>query len=92
MNSRNIVIGALAGLAIGTLIGALSSTTTAATITSKARKKGKSYADGLKKAFSEAVDVLSEKAGVAKEEGEDLLKQGRTEANRLKNKAESLLH
>lgn len=43
MDAKNVVVGAMAGVAIGTLIGALNGTSQAEELRNEAFRKGKGY-------------------------------------------------
>lgn len=93
MNSRNIVIGALAGLAVGTLFGALcNNSNQVSTIANEAARRGGRYSKGLKKALVKLLDALNEKVDEANEEGGQIMKKGQSEATRLKDKIEPLMN
>ena len=92
MNSRNIVIGALAGLAVGTLVGALYSSNTATDLRGEALKKGKAYSKGLKKMFNQFLDSLNDRIDTAGDEATGLIKKGKSESARAKEKIESMLN
>ena len=92
MNSRNIVVGALAGLAVGTLIGALYNSNQVSSIAGEATRKGKKYSKGIKKVLGKFLNALTEKVDYASEEGTQLLKKGRSEAQKLKEKVEPLMN
>ena len=89
MNSRNIVIGALAGFAIGTLAGALyDSSTSAGTLNVK---KVKAYSKGLKKAVNKFIANSKDTVEAAKEDAADLLKKGKAEMHKAKQNLETAL-
>lgn len=92
MKARNIIIGALAGVAVGTLIGALYSTSQAEDLRNKAYRKGKGYSKDLKKLFNQFLESLNDRIENASEEGVNLLNKGKAESARMKDKIESALN
>jgi len=87
------MIGALAGLAIGTLVASLyGASTLSEALKSKAGKKGKAYSKGLKKAVNKFLAKATNKVDSAKDEGADLMKKGKAEAHKAKEKLESALN
>ena len=92
MNSRNIVVGALAGLAVGTLIGALYNSNQVSGLSSLASRKGEKYVKSLKKVMGKILNVMSDKVDYATEEGTQIVKRGRNEVNKVKEKIEPILN
>ncbi len=68
MNSGKVVLGVLAGLAAGAILGILFAPDSGANTRKKIASKGEEYIDDLKEKFDEFVDHVSEKVGKAKEE------------------------
>jgi gas vesicle protein len=61
MNSGKIIIGALAGLAAGALIGVLFAPDKGSESRGKIVKKGEDYLDSVKKKFNSLLDSISGK-------------------------------
>lgn len=59
MNSGKIVLGALAGLAAGALIGVLFAPDKGSEIRHKIAKKGEDYLDSIKDKFNSMLDSIS---------------------------------
>ena len=78
MSKVNVVIGALAGIAVGALLGVLFAPDKGTETRKKIAKKSKDTTDSLKNKFNEFVDNISEHFEKAKEESE--MKE-KTEAN-----------
>lgn len=89
MKSKNIVIGALAGLAVGTLVGALCNSKTMGDIASKAGERGKTYSKALKQVLSKFMEEVKVNIGIAEDEASDLIAKGKHESARIKEKIES---
>ncbi|HAF27873.1 MAG TPA: gas vesicle protein [Bacteroidales bacterium] len=61
MSSGKVLLGLLAGVATGALLGVLFAPEKGTEVRKKISKKGEDYADSLKKYFSEFIDSISEK-------------------------------
>jgi gas vesicle protein len=72
MNSGKIVIGALAGLAAGALIGVLFAPDKGSEIRSKIAKKGEDYLDSIKDKFNSMFDSIAGKFDGGKVEVSDV--------------------
>jgi len=83
------MIGALAGFAIGTLVGALyDSSALSGTLNGK---KVKAYSKGLKKAVNKFIAKSTDTVEAAKEDAADLLKKGKSEMRKAKENLETAL-
>ncbi|MBK9389274.1 MAG: YtxH domain-containing protein [Bacteroidetes bacterium] len=71
MNSGKVVLGLLAGLAAGALLGVLFAPDQGSVTRKKILKKGENYADGLKEKLDEFVEVINKKVKEVKEEFEE---------------------
>jgi gas vesicle protein len=74
MNSGKVLLGLLAGVAAGALLGVLFAPDKGSVTRKKISNKADDYADALKEKFNEYMDTVSEKVEEAKGEGyaEDL--------------------
>lgn len=68
MSKVNVVIGALAGLAVGALLGVLFAPDKGSETRKKIGKKSKDVSDNLKQKFDEFVDNVSEHFEKAKKD------------------------
>jgi gas vesicle protein len=68
MNSGKVLLGVLAGIATGALLGVLFAPGKGSSTRKKIYKKGEDYADGLKEQFDDCFKSISEKIQKAKEE------------------------
>ncbi len=84
MSKGNVVLGALAGLAIGAIAGILLAPEKGSTTRRKISKKGEDYADDMKNKFNEFIDSVKQKAKEAKEEGMDFVEKGKAKYDEVK--------
>lgn len=68
MSSGKVLLGLLAGVAAGALLGILFAPDKGSVTRNKISKKAKDYGDGLKEKFNEFVDDISEKFSEVKED------------------------
>jgi gas vesicle protein len=79
MKAQTVIIGALAGLAAGALIGVLFAPDKGTEIRSKIGKKSGEYVDAVKKGFNSFVDGFAERFSEAKDEAADITKKAKRE-------------
>lgn len=72
MSSGKVLLGLLAGVAAGALLGVLFAPDKGTVTRKKIVKKGEDYADVLTEKFNEFLDTLSEKYDDVKEDVENL--------------------
>lgn len=75
MKAQSIIIGALAGLAAGALIGILFAPDKGSEIRSKIGKKGGEYMDSVKKGFNSFVDGFAERFSETTDEVADVARK-----------------
>jgi len=80
MNSGKIVLGALAGLAAGAVLGILFAPDKGSKTRAKILSKGGEYADSLKEKCNEFVDTITSKA----DEAEKMVEKGRAKYDDMK--------
>jgi len=68
MSAGKVLLGVLAGVAAGALVGILFAPAKGSRTRRRILKQGENYADGLKDKFNEYVDNVSEKFEQVKEE------------------------
>jgi len=76
MNSGKVLLGVLAGLATGAMLGILFAPEKGSDTRKKLSKKGEDYVDTLKEKFNEFLESISEKYEKVKEEISDFTDQG----------------
>ena len=77
MSTGKVVLGTLAGLAIGAIAGILFAPEKGSVTRKQILDKGGDYADDLKSKFDEFVSALTEKYEAAKQDTEDLISKGK---------------
>jgi len=92
MSAGKVLLGVLAGVAAGALVGILFAPAKGSRTRRRILKKGENYADGLKEKFNEYVDNVSEKFEQVKDEvnaftqkSKDKLEQAEKEVRASKN-------
>jgi gas vesicle protein len=86
MSTRKLLLGVLAGVAAGALVGILFAPDKGTETRKKISKKGAGYTGELKDSFNEMVNVMSSKFNKTKEEASDLVEQGKSIVEQGKNK------
>jgi len=84
MSSGKVLLGVLAGLAAGALLGILFAPEKGSVTRKRMSKKAEDYADGLKEKFNEFLDNISEKFEEVKEEVYDLTEQSEVKSEKTK--------
>lgn len=84
MSSGKVLLGLVAGVAAGALLGILFAPEKGTVTRKKMSKRAEEYADGLKEKFNEFVDDISDKFGEVTEEISDFVepKKSRTETSK----------
>ena len=84
MSSGKLLLGVLAGLAAGTLLGILFAPDKGSVTREKIVKRGEDYADKVKEKFNEFIDNISEKFEEVKEEVSDYAEQSKVRSEETK--------
>jgi gas vesicle protein len=84
MSSGKVLLGVLAGVAIGALAGILFAPDKGAVTRKKITKKSDEYADALREKFDEFLDTLSEKFEEVKEGVNDFTERKQTDPEEAK--------
>ena len=84
MSSGKVVLGALAGLAAGAVLGILLAPDKGSQTRKKLKGNAGDYADELKKKFNKLVETVTDKFESAKAEANDLVETGKSKAQGLK--------
>ena len=77
MNSGKVLLGVLAGVAAGALVGVLFAPAKGSRTRRRILRQGESYVDGLKDKFNEYAETISEKLEQAKEEVSAFAQKGK---------------
>ncbi len=67
MNKRNVILGALAGVAAGALLGVLFAPDKGSATRQKISKKSREYVDGVKGKMDDLIDDISDRFASVKE-------------------------
>jgi gas vesicle protein len=84
MSSGKVLLGLLAGIAAGALLGVLFAPDKGSVTRGKISRKGEDYAETLKEKFNEFLDNISEKFEEVKEEVSDHAEQGKAKSESAK--------
>jgi gas vesicle protein len=84
MSTGKVVLGTLAGLAIGGILGILYAPEKGSVTRQQIMDKGNDYADELKSKYSELADTISEKFNSAKEFAQEIADNGKAELDEIK--------
>ena len=90
MNSGKVLLGVLAGVAAGALLGILFAPGKGSKTRKKILKKGEDYADGLKEKFDTALAGISGKIEKVKEEISDFNEQLHTRSEEVKTELKTV--
>lgn len=87
MNSGKLLVGVLAGVAVGALIGVLFAPDKGWNTRKRISKKAEDVVDDLKEKFDEFLDTVAVKVDEAKEQASDLSEKVRNKAAEAKKEA-----
>ena len=85
MSTGKVVLGTMAGLAIGGILGILFAPEKGAITRQKIMEKGNEYADALKSTYNDLADTVSEKIQSAKEYALEMSENGKEEHDGINN-------
>jgi len=99
MSSGKVILGAIAGLATGAILGILFAPDKGVDTRKKISKKGKESIDDLKSKYDDVIETLSSKLASVKndashlfEEGKDLAYDAKREGSKLYEEGKDLAH
>ena len=85
MSSGKLLLGVLAGVAAGAVIGILLAPDKGSVTRRKISKKGDDYVDALKDKFNDLLESVTDSVETAKKEAEVLIEKGKSKAYEIKN-------
>lgn len=92
MSTGKILLGVLAGVAAGALLGVLFAPDKGSETRKKMTKKGKDYADDLKSRFDDFLNSATETFEKGKEEASEFAQNVRNKANSAKGDSKSSMY
>lgn len=87
MNSGKLLLGVLAGVATGAVLGILFAPDKGSNTRKKIQHKGEDYADALKEKFDGLLDAIADKFEDTKAQAEEWATKGKTKFDELKQEA-----
>jgi len=90
MKTDKVILGVLGGLAAGAIMGILFAPEKGKKTRKKIKNVGNDYKDELKEKFDAALETISKKYDVLKEEGQGLFDEGRSKFEKTKKDIENL--
>ncbi|MCX6286681.1 MAG: YtxH domain-containing protein [Bacteroidetes bacterium] len=90
MNSGKVLLGVLAGVAAGALLGVLFAPSKGSRTRRRITKKGEDYADGLKERYHEFLEEISDKFEKVKEDVSDFAEQAHTRSEEVKEELKTV--
>ncbi len=85
MSTGKVVLGTMAGLAIGGILGVLFAPEKGSVTRQQIMDRGNDYADELKSKYNDFADTLSEKFQSGKDFAQVVAENGKAELDELKN-------
>ena len=89
MSSGKVLLGVLAGVAAGALLGILFAPDKGWNTRKRIAKKGEDYADGLQDKFNEFLDSISVKMSEGKEDVSDFAEQAKVKSDGTKKETKT---
>ena len=85
MKTGKVVLGLLAGVAAGAILGILFAPDKGSNTRKKIVSKGEDYADGVKEKFNEVIDAINDKYKSVKKGADNLVADGKLKFEDAKN-------
>lgn len=87
MSTGKVVLGALAGVAVGAILGILFAPEKGSVTRKQIMDRGNDFADDVKSKYRDFADSVSEKFSSAKEDLKDLAESGKAKYEEMKKEA-----
>ena len=84
MNKGKVLLGVLAGIAAGALVGILLAPEKGSDLRKKISKKGDGYLDDLKEKMNEMVETVTDKFAAAKDKTNEIVANGKAKVEEYK--------
>lgn len=85
MSSSKVLLGLLAGVTTGALIGILFAPDKGTNTRKKFSKKGEDYVEGLKSKFDDFLQSVTDQYESAKDDADDLIAKGKSKAQEVRS-------
>jgi gas vesicle protein len=89
MSTGKVLLGMVAGVAAGAVLGILFAPHKGKVTRRKILRQGEDYADNLKEQFNQFLDAVTEKYDKAKDDLNDLVDQGKKTVNEAEKEAKT---
>ena len=90
MKTDKVILGVIGGLAAGALMGILFAPAKGTKTKKKIKRKSNEYVDGIKEKFDSTIDTISNKYDTLKQEGLNLLNDGKSKFEKTRKEIENL--
>lgn len=84
MKTNKVILGVLSGIAAGAVMGILFAPDKGKKTRKKIKNVSSDYADELKDKFDSALDTMSKKYDTLKQDGQDLIQEGKSKFENIK--------
>ncbi len=91
MSTGKVVLGAVAGLAVGAILGVLFAPEKGSVTRQKIADQGHDLADGVKSKYKEFADSISEKFQSAKQDAQDFAENGKAKYEEVKKETNNAI-
>lgn len=88
--TAKVLLGVLAGLSVGALLGILFAPAKGTETRKKISKKGEDYVDAVKEKFAEFLNGISERFEHAKENGHEIVENGKAKLENAEREVKAI--